>query len=154
MDALIGFLDSLTIWHWLTLAVVLLVLELLSGTTYLLWPFVAAVIVGLGLASPIHFGWQVQLITFAAITGVLTLAGDKFVAKRWLKSDRPMLNVRAEQLRGEKVIAAAAFVAGAGRVRLADSVWEAEIDGAEAVAEGAVLEVVGLDGTTLKVRAL
>ncbi len=154
MESLIAFLDSLTVWHWWTLAVVLLVLELLTGTTYLLWPTVAAGLVGLAAASPLPFGWEQQLATFAAVTIVLTLAGDRFVAKRWLKTERPELNERAAQLTGEKVVALADFVAGQGRVKLGDSVWAAVLTADAEVAKGAVLEIVGLDGSTLKVRAV
>jgi len=154
MDALIGILGSLTIWHWWALAAALLVLELLTGTTYLLWPSAAAATVGLGLASPLHFDWRIQILAFAVLTTVLALAGDKFVAKRWLRSDRPELNERAAQLAGEKVIAVADFVAGEGRVRLGDSVWAAELADEGEAEKGAVLEVVGLDGATLQVRAV
>jgi membrane protein implicated in regulation of membrane protease activity len=153
MESLIGFLDSLTVWHWWTLAVVLLVLELLTGTTYLLWPTVAAALVGLGAASTLPFPWEWQLSTFAFVTIVLTLAGDRFVAKRWLKSESPQLNERAAQLTGERVVAVGEFVAGRGRVRLGDSVWAAALTADADVSRGSVLVIEGVDGSTLKVRA-
>ncbi|MGD2132979.1 MAG: NfeD family protein [Maricaulaceae bacterium] len=154
MESLITFLDGLTIWHWWILAAVLLVCELLTGTTYLLWPTASAFVVGLIAATLSPFaGWEVQLIAFAALTTITTLAGDKFVSKRWFATDKPMLNERSEQVAGEKVIATAAFVAGEGRVRFGDSVWSAEmVDGGDA-AEGAILEVVRIEGATLMVRA-
>lgn len=154
MESLIELLNGLSLWHWWTLAVALLVLELMTGTTYLLWPTVAAALVGLVAASPIPFGWELQLVLFAVVTAALTLAGDKFVSKRWFFTDKPKLNLRAQQLAGEKVIATSAFVAGEGRVRLGDTVWAAELVADAPVSEGAILEVVGLEGATLQVRAL
>jgi hypothetical protein len=155
MDALIGFLDALTIWHWWGFAAVLLTLELLTGTTYLLWPTAAAALVGLlSGGGPFSLGWEIQLLAFAAVTTVLTLAGDKFVAKRWLRTERPELNERALQLAGERVVATTDFEAGQGRVRLGDSVWAAELAVGGAVSKGAVLEIVGVDGATLRVKAL
>lgn len=154
METLITFLQGLTVWHWWGLAGVLLVLELLTGSTYLLWPTAAAAFVGLLALTPLPFGWEMQLLAFAVVTGVLTLLGDKFVAKRRLRSDKPHLNERADQLAGEKVIAADDFVAGRGRVRHGDTVWAAVLTGDAAVAKGAVLEIVGLEGATLKVRTI
>jgi membrane protein implicated in regulation of membrane protease activity len=152
MEHLISFLEGLSVWHWWGLAGVLLVIELLTGTTYLLWPTAAAALVGLAAASPLPFGWELQLIAFAAITTVFTLAGDKFVAKRWFRADSQNLNERARQLLGEKVVAAADFAAGKGRVRLGDSVWAAVLTGGSEAAKGAVLEIVDVDGATLHVK--
>jgi membrane protein implicated in regulation of membrane protease activity len=154
MDTLIGFLEGLTIWHWWGLAAGLLTLELLTGTTYILWPTAAAALVGLlSGGGPLSLGWEVQLVAFAAVTTVLTLAGDKFVAKRWLNTERPKLNERALQLAGEKVIALADFEAGQGRVKLGDTVWAAVLAEQTAASKGAVLEIVGVDGATLRVKA-
>ncbi len=155
MEPLIAFAQGLTVWHWLGLAAVLLVLELLTGTTYLLWPTVAAALVGLTVGL-LPVPWQAQLAVFAIVTAVLTLFGDKLVAKRWrrLVSDKPHLNERAAQLTGQRVTAVAAFEAGRGRVRLGDSVWAAVLDAPAEVAEGGQLEVIAVDGATLKVRTL
>lgn len=151
MDALNQFLafNELTIWHWWTLAIVLLGLEIATGTTYLLWPAAAAAVVGL-IAGPT--GWELQLFVFAALTTVLTLAGDRFVRKRWMTSDKPTLNQINDQLVGQRVVAADAFSAGLGRVRVGDTVWRARLEGDDAIEAGAVLEVTGLDGVTLSVR--
>jgi len=151
MDAMIVELFAeITIWHWWTLAAVLLVLELATGTTYLLWPAASASVVGLLVAAPVPFGWELQLFTFAVITTALTMIGAKFVRQRWMASDKPNLNRRADQLLGQKVVAASAFVAGIGTVKVGDTVWRAQI--ADGAAAGDVLEVTGMDGVTLAVR--
>jgi membrane protein implicated in regulation of membrane protease activity len=155
MESLTAFFDGLAVWHWLALAGVVLVLELLTGTTYLLWPTVAAAVVGIA-AWLLPIPWQAQIAAFAILTAVLVLFGDKLVAKRWRKlvSDKPHLNERAAQLRGQRVTAVAAFVAGHGRVRVGDTVWAAVLDDHGEAAEGAQLEVISVDGATLKVRAI
>lgn len=152
MDALIAFLESLTIWHWWGLAGVLLVLELMTGTTYLLWPTAAAL--AAGAISVFPFGWQTEIIVFTAMTGFLTWQGDRYFPKLRQRTENPLLNERAEQLAGEKVVATVDFVAGRGRVKLGDSVWAAVLTGDGVVAKGAVLEIVSLDGATLRVRAV
>lgn len=153
MEPLTAFFDGLAVWRWLALAGVVLVLELLTGTTYLLWPAVAAAVVGVA-SWLLPIPWQAQIAAFAVLTAVLVLFGDKLVAKRWRKlvSDRPHLNERAAQLKGQRVTAVAAFAAGQGRVRVGDTVWAAVLETPGEAAEGAQLEVVGVDGATLKVR--
>jgi len=153
MDATIaGFFAEITVWHWWTLAAVLLVLELSTGTTYLLWPAASASVVGLLVAIPIPFGWELQLLTFAVITTVLTMTCAKFVRERWTTSDKPNLNRRVDQLTGQKVVAVSAFVAGIGTVKVGDTVWRAQIANGDAAADGDVLEITGMDGVTLAVR--
>ncbi len=57
-----GFLVELTPWHWLTAAVLLLVIEMLVGSYYLLWVSFAAFLVailqwifGIGCLSSSYF---------------------------------------------------------------------------------------------------
>jgi inner membrane protein len=50
---------------------------------------------------------------------------------------------------GRHLIVAEAIVNGRGKVRVGDTVWLAEGDDAPA---GATVEVIGISGTTLKVR--
>ncbi len=152
MDALIGFVTELQPWHWWSLAGVLLVLELLTGTTYLLWPAVASGLVGLAVFSPLPMPWEAQLLIFAVATAVLTLFGDKIMRARRLFTDKPHLNERVQQLIGEHVVAVADFSAGRGRVKLGDTEWAAKLDSPAIVAAGAVLVVTGMEGVTLTVK--
>ena len=66
-------------------------------------------------------------------------------------SDRPLLNRRAEQFIGQRYTLETAIVGGKGKVRIGDSPWLAE--GPDLPA-GAEVEVVGVDGTTVKVHAV
>ena len=154
MVAVIEFLSSLSIWHWWILAAVLLILELATGTTYLLWPAAAAAAVGLLVGLPIPFGWELQLLSFAVLTTALTMSCGRFVRERWMRSDKPTLNQRGDQLIGQRVVVASDFAAGVGRVRVGDSIWRARLDDGDSASEGDVVEITGLDGVTLSVRAL
>ena len=58
-NVLIQFLENVTGVHWLILGFALLVAEIASGTSYILWPAVAALFVGLvKLVVPID--WEMQ----------------------------------------------------------------------------------------------
>jgi membrane protein implicated in regulation of membrane protease activity len=66
------------------------------------------------------------------------------------RSDQPNLNRRAEQYIGRRFVLETAIVNGQGKARVGDSLWLAE--GPDLPA-GSPVEVVGVDGSTLKVKA-
>lgn len=137
--------------HWFALGLALLVAEIVTGTTYLLWPAAAAAVTGaVALFAPgeVMGHWSV----FAILTIVLTVTGHYYVRGRWLKrpAGGPLLNERARDLIGQQAMADSEFVAGLGRVRLNDTVWRAA--SAEAIGPGEKVEVVAIDGSTLQVK--
>jgi membrane protein implicated in regulation of membrane protease activity len=66
------------------------------------------------------------------------------------RSDQPNLNRRAEQYVGRRFVLETAIVNGQGKARVGDTLWLAE--GPDLPA-GSPIEVVGVDGSTLKVKA-
>jgi inner membrane protein len=161
MSELFAFLGSLGPFHWLGLGLALLVAELLTGTTYILWPALAAMVTGMFLFF-LPIAWPVQLLVFAGAALGLTAAGHRFARHYFFrKSEMPALNDRAAQLVGQTAIAAEAFVAGQGRVRLGDSEWAAMLapdpepgPGDMGVNAGQAVMISGLDGPRLIVRPL
>lgn len=148
--AIAGMIDNMTLWQWWVLAVVLLVLELLTGTTYLLWIAAAAAATGvavMGFDAP----WQVQLLFFAVFSLLFTMIGRRFLQPGWLKSDSPGLNEGAARVVGRTAVAIADFAGQAGRVRLDDTVWPARAEPGLTAAEGDTLLVTGMDSATLLV---
>lgn len=91
--------------------------------------------------------WQVML--FLALTATL-------IAIAWRVRDRrpqvDKVNAPAAGLIGQ-TCRAVAFEGGEGRVALGDGVWLARMADRSAPAAGSLLEVVGLEGTTLVVSA-
>jgi membrane protein implicated in regulation of membrane protease activity len=136
--------------HWFALGFAFLVAEILTGTTYLLWPAAAAALTALlALFAPADIA--AQWAVFAVLTIALTVTGHFYVRGKWLKrQENTVLNERAHTLVGQIAIAASAFEAGMGRVRLGDTVWQAS--SAEAIADGQQVTVVGVDGSTLQVK--
>jgi membrane protein implicated in regulation of membrane protease activity len=63
MDAMIGFLSSLTVWHWVGLGIVLMAIEVMVGTFDLLWVSIGAFLTALfALIVPLPMGgWEGQL---------------------------------------------------------------------------------------------
>lgn len=138
-------------WSWFVLAIALLILELFTGTTYLLW-----IAVGAGATGVILLGfdvaWQAQLGLFAVLTFAVTIAGRRFLRPGWLKSDQPDLNEGLARVAGRTAFAVADFAGGVGRVRLDDTVWGAHVEGGAPVRAGEQVTVTGMEGATLQVR--
>ncbi len=147
---LIAALDP---WHWWALAGVILVLELLTGTTYLLWPAAAAALVGVVHLSPLDVGVTGEIILFAVFTGALGIFGDRFVRPRWFATDKPLLNERSAQIIGDAVTAVDDFSGADGRVHYGDSEWSARTSDGSSPRAGARLVITGVDGARLIVAA-
>ncbi len=151
MDGLITLLQHMQPWHWLALGLVLLVLEIVTGTSYLLWPAAAAGATGVMLYAAPHTGYGVQLGVFAMLTIVLTLTGRNYMKGRWLAQDDGVkLNERGAQMVGQIGVAEGEFAAGQGRVKLGDTVWRAT--SGDAILAGERVEVTGADGSSLVVK--
>lgn len=144
-------------WIWLGAGLLLLILELATGSLFLLWPGIAALCVAAIAYLAPGLAVHIQLLIFAAIAVATTYLGRGYFKGRVgaAVSDRPLLNRRGAQLEGRRVWAIAAFDHGEGRVRLGDSQWSARLDSQDAaggpapVAEGAPLTILRVEGSVL-----
>ncbi|MCI5043443.1 MAG: NfeD family protein [Aquisalinus sp.] len=154
MSEFITFLAEMPFWYWWVLAVGLLILEIATGTTYVLWPAIAGFIVGIADIWILDGLWQIQLFLFAAITFALTMFGTPY-AKRWLhsvKTDHEHLNKRGAQKVGKHAVVSVAFTGGKGKVKYGDTQWIAESDAD--LSEGTTVEITDVRGTTMVVKAI
>lgn len=144
-------LQQVEYWHWLILAVVLVVLEVFSPGVFFLWMALAAVVTGLLLMAMPDLSWQVQLVSFALLSmGTIVLA--RLVLKNHpIHTDLPMLNRRGEQYVGRTFTLEQPIVNGQGKIRVDDSTWK--VHGADCPA-GTRVKVDGVDGTVLVVEAV
>ncbi len=135
-------------WNWLILAAVLFVLELLAPGIFLIWFGIAAAIVG-AVSLVIDLPWQAQAIMFAALSVAAVLVGRNIFRKHGAVTDRPLLNRRAKQHIGRTYVVAVAIQEGRGKVKVGDSVWQAE---GPDQPEGARVTVTDVDGVVLRVE--
>lgn len=151
MDALLSLFGH-PAWVWLALGLGLLILELATGTLFLLGPGIAALLVA-AVVAVIGFSTTGQLIVFAALAVALTVAGRSQRVRDALQkgSDRPLLNRKADQLVGRKVVASEPFEGGEGAVRLNDTRYLARLqDGrSDEIDVGATLEIRDVQGVIL-----
>jgi len=135
-------------WNWLILAGMFFVLELLAPGIFLVWFGIAAAIVG-ALALLTDISWQLQFVLFALLSLLAAVIARKYFRSDAVQSDRPFLNLRAQQHVGKSYVVAEAIENGRGKVKIGDTFWL--VEGPDA-AQGASVKVTAADGSTLTVE--
>ena len=124
MQAILDLYAGHAFWVWIGLAALLLAIEALTGSGYLLWPAGSAGIVGV-VAISAHLGLPRDLVTFAALTLVTT-----FVGRRYLRPaptpPQGEFNDRGARLIGLTGTTVGEFKDGHGRVFVDGAEWIAE----------------------------
>lgn len=148
-----GFLDGISPWWWVALALALGAIEVMTFTYFLLWPALAAATVAIALfVSPAMSG-TTQALTFAILTLVYAVVG--WVALRRIRASggeaTSGLNQRSARLIGRRAEVEGRFSGGLGWVHVDGERWRARLsDAAGALPEpGSELEVTGAEGMTL-----
>ena len=138
-------------YGWWILALVLIGAELLAPGYFLIWIGFAAAALGVVSFLAPGLSFLAQAVLFAVLALISCFVYWRFVHKVIdERSDQPLLNRRAEQFVGKRYTLDTAIVGGRGKVRIGDSPWLAE--GPDLPA-GTEVEVIGVSGTTVKVRA-
>jgi len=149
-------IDSLGPWVWIAFGLLILGIEILAPSTFLLWPGLAAMVVGaitlvLGTEAPI-WPWQAQVVVFLALSLIIAWFGKKYVKSHDLeRSDSPDLNDRGTQLIGQTAVLKEAISEGYGRAQIGDTTWRVKGEDAKA---GARVKVTGSDGSLLLVETV
>ncbi len=68
MNETIGLLEGIEFWHWWVLGALFVTAEAFIPTTVLLWPGIAAAIVGLVVLAIDDIGWRYQLLLFVVLS--------------------------------------------------------------------------------------
>ncbi|MGU3496600.1 NfeD family protein [Xanthobacteraceae bacterium A53D] len=133
-------------WAWFVLGGLLLLAEILVPGAFLIWLGLAAFVTGCIVVAA-DVGWQTQVLAFA-ILAILAVVIGRMVASRSGGSDRPFLNRRTDAQVGRVFTLDEPIVAGAGRVRVDDTIWR--IQGPDLPA-GTKVIVLRADGAVLVV---
>ncbi len=150
METLMALFQHPTFWHWFIATAVLVTLEIVLPTTYMLWVGIGAFITGLVAMVFPELSWQTQLVIFSVVSVFSTIAGRAWVKNRPIDTDQPLLNRRGEQYIGRVLTLEDAIVNGVGHVSIDDTRWR--IEGND-IAAGQKVVVTGVDGTSLVVKS-
>ena len=139
-------------WIWIAIGAVCLVVELMTGSGWLLWPAGAAAVVAVVAQLFPGFGWPQELVLFVVVSVIATYLGRRYL--RPAPAGASDINDPGPRLIGKEGEAVSAFDAGHGRVFVDGKEWSAELEGdgdLAAKAKVVVTEILG--GARLKVRA-
>lgn len=145
-----SLLLSLSPWHWLSFAVLLLVIEMMVGSYYLLWVSFAAFFVAV-LQWMFDLGWEAQMVVFTLTSIASVIAWHMYDKRRDKSSPRPTLNKRGHQYIGRTFQLSQAIINGVGKINVDDSSWK--VKGQDAPVDSTV-RVKDIDGTVLIVELL
>ena len=138
-------------YGWWLLALVLIGAEMILPGYFLLWIGFAAGIMGAVMLIVPALPAIAQALVFSALAIATCAIYWRFIRPlAEQRNDQPLLNRRAEKLVGQHFVLIEPIVNGRGKVRVGDGSWLAE--GPDLPA-GVEVEVVAVDGTSLRVRA-
>jgi len=147
---IVSLLEGMNATRWGLLGLGLVGLELITGTTYILWPAAAALI----LAVVVFFlplSWEMQFILFFILSIILLVAGHRYL-RPLMKSGEPTeVNDPGQSMLGRRVTAFTDFENGNGRVTLGDTQWNASTEAADPMT-GDALVITSVAGTRLIVE--
>ena len=129
---------------WAVVGLALVIVELLSGTFYLLMLGVAAF--GAAGAAWLGYDFAVQVLVAAVVAGVGCYAVHVYRVKNRAQQMAPIDAGMPANF--ESWIDAGTRLA---RVRYRGASWDARVEGGEAVEPGATVYVLAADGNTLRV---
>ena len=152
MDEIIAWLWMLDFWHWWAIGIVLIALESFVFSTFLLWPGISALVMGFIVLLAPDMDWRVQVILFAILAVITSVAWQVWLRKNPTKSDHPNLNVRGASFIGRRVTLAEPLANGRGRIEIGDGWWIVSSVNGEDLAAGIDVEVVDSDGGTLTIK--
>lgn len=146
------WLGELNHWHWLILGVVLLILEIMGASGFLVGLALASLTLAGLVAVGLIESWQFQLLAFAVLGMLLTVLYWKVFRRFNSRSDDPRLNDRAAQMIGRRLTLDSDIDNGQGRVQIGDTFWKVSAD--QALTAGTPVEVYDSVGMVLKIRAI
>lgn len=139
-------------YGWWLLALVLVGAEMIMPGYFMLWIGIAAAFMGVVTLIAPGLPSIAQAVVFALLAIAACLAYWKFIRPlAEVRNDQPLLNRRGKKLVGERFVLIEPIVNGRGKVKVGDGQWLAE--GPDLPA-GSEVEVVAVDGTSLRVRAV
>ena len=139
-------------WHWLSIAFILIFLEILSPGVFFLWLGLAAGAVGLVMLFHPELSWQIQFILlacFSLISIIIWQLSRKFLPQH--EPDVAHLNRRAEQYIGRTFTLLEPIVNGIGKIKVDDSTWRVKGEDAPA---GTKVKATGVDGIIFDVEKI
>lgn len=143
-------LESLSYWHWIILALILLGGEALGAAGFMIGISLSAICIAGLMAIGIVNDWQIQFLLFALLSVVASVVFWTFFRNQAANDDAGMINDRAAQLIGRKLTLQQDIDHGQGKLQIGDTFWKVSAE--QDLKSGALIEVYGTEGMVLHIR--
>lgn len=144
---------SMMFWHWFILGGLFLLAEMLVPGAILLWPGIAAILMGLLTFAFPALPWTLT-VPLWAILSVATAFGWRAYRQKNpapIPPDAATLNQRGNQYIGRSFTLTKPIINGVGEIRVGDTIWKVVSD--EDLAQGLTVKVINIEGIYLRVTA-
>ena len=153
MEGIVSWASDIEFWHWWAIGILLVGIEVfVVGSTVLLGPAAACLLIGVVLLIDPSLDWRMQLLIFAVVAVVATVIFLKWVRRHPGETDHPTLNTRGRSYVGRQLTLTEPLENGRGRIRIDDTWWQATVEDSGTRAAGALVVVADADGATLIVK--
>ncbi|MCF7967545.1 MAG: NfeD family protein [Methylococcaceae bacterium] len=142
---------ELVFWHWWSLGAILLIVELLVPGMFFIWMGESAFVVGAVLWLFPGIDFEHQVILFSVLSVLSVAVFRRYLQRRPIESDRPLLNQRTAQYVGRVFTLEEPIVNGRGKIHVDDSTWRVE---GEDCPQGTKVRVTDAEGVILRVSSL
>ncbi|EAR59806.1 NfeD family protein [Neptuniibacter caesariensis] len=149
---MLEFFQSISFWHWIILALILLGGEALGAAGFMIGVSISAFIVAGSMALGVLNDWQHQFLLFALFSVIASVIVWRFFKHRGEHDGAEMINDRAAQLIGRKLTLSENMENGRGRVQIGDTFWKVAAD--EDYESGTRVEVVSTEGMLLQIQKI
>ena len=154
--SLMSYFSSLADWHWLIFGLIILGLEMLIGSGWLIWIGFGSLATGLILLAPIPMlEWYQQIFIFTVFSLIFTFTGRHLWQTKTKQEGihdtlpDPTLNNRMAKLVGQMVILEEPIQGRRGRLEIGGTSWP--ITGPD-LPIGTQVEITAISGTVLEVQ--
>ncbi|MCO7225169.1 NfeD family protein [Pleionea sp. CnH1-48] len=148
---IVEWLTQMEFWHWMTLGLLLFVLEMFAPGAIFMWAGFSALVVGVVQWLVPDISWQFQWILFSLLSLASVIAWRYFAPTKDEAEVPVKLNQRSAALVGRRATLSEPIVNGFGRIQIDDTFWR--VEGAD-MPTGTAICVIDVDGATLKVEAV
>ncbi len=139
-------------WYWLVLCLMLIGIESLGAGGFLLGGAFAGFIMALVSWLKEGISWEMQVVVFCLLAIIFTLAYCLIFKRFNQKSDSPIINDRAAQLRGRTIIITEDLPLGSGKTQIGDTLWKVKSD--QPLEKGDAVIISGCEGTLLLIKKI
>jgi len=145
------FLNDMVFWHWWVIAIVLIVVEISTGSMFAMFIAIAAAIVGVIAMVIPEMAWSSEFVIFSVLS-LASVVGWHYYRKAHPPgdTDQPSLNKRGSQYVGRVFTLEEAIVNGVGKIKVDDSTWKVVSE--KDLKKGDKVKVTALDGVVLEVE--